>query len=203
MQPVQTSAGNGRRYAPLSAIERAFGGVRRRRPATPAPEPVKRQENPAGPVAAARTWFALIRGKGDLAAAWPLTDPALRRSAVEGWLAANSSHPALEGQDGAALIDALNIDRPTHRLWERFADTQLREFATTWSNVDLRLWGWASKPRPYAPDYEIAVLFEGDGEPGVEDACLKGLQLILHHVAGRGWLVAGFAGPMASVPRVM
>jgi hypothetical protein len=176
MRSVTISAANERRLAPVATLK--------------------------GPVAAANRWFELIRRHGDFAAAWPLTDPELRRSAVAGWIDANWSLPALEGQDGAALIDALNVDRPTHRLWPHFAQTQLREFASTWRNIDLDRWNWANKPRPYSPDYEIAVLFDADGQAVGEAGLLAGLQLILHHVAGKGWLVAGFAGPIASVPTV-
>jgi len=58
-------------------------------------------------------------------------------------------------------------------------------------DVDLAKWAWASRPRPVAPDHEIAMVTEaGDGTLIEEPTVLKGIGLLMHHTGGV-WLVAG------------
>jgi hypothetical protein len=169
---------------------------------TQTPEEMAAQYGPEGPVATARMWLEAILAKGDLDAAWRLTDLELKQTAVGAWYDANTSHPALAGEDRGVLLEALCVDEPNHSLWLPFATTQLREFRETWKNVDVSKWGWASHPRPLSPGYEIAMFVEAEGEAWTAEAdmLVNALQIIVHHVPGTGWLVSGFAEPLAPAP---
>jgi hypothetical protein len=144
---------------------------------------------PGGPVAAARRWLTAVLTDRDLRAAWRLTDPDWRRELAEAWLAANAAHPLVARYRSATTASKLAQAHGHDPLWRAFAATQLREFTHQWGAVDLETWEWASRPRPYAPGYEIALLVEALDVP--EERPVRALPLIMRHVPGVGWRMAG------------
>jgi hypothetical protein len=121
-----------------------------------------------------------------------LTDPEYRRWRAETWVAANANHMSLLSRDPAALVAALAAAPSRSALWQDFADTEVRQFRAAWSRVDTEKWGWASRPRPHAPGYELVVFTPTDGVARriEETTLIAGLQLVMHHTRD-GWLVAG------------
>ena len=129
----------------------------------------------------------------DLRAAWRLTHPDLRRQLVSAWVEANKNHPHLRPRDYAELTVRLAEVDSSDPLWDGYAMTQLREFGERWSHIDLKTWGWGTDPRPLAPDRELAILVDVEGEYGVleRDAALPGLGFVMQLTEGR-WLVVDF-----------
>ncbi|MDP9399373.1 MAG: hypothetical protein M3P39_00070 [Actinomycetota bacterium] len=147
---------------------------------------------PGGPVATAGAWLELVAVRRDLDAAWPLTDPAFRRRLAQAWATASRQHALLAGADHALLVEELCAEEPAgDASWRAFADAQVREVAQRCRWVDLTGHGWASRPQPESPGYELVVLTD-HGEDCVleEPAVLPAFGLLMHHHPVRGWLVA-------------
>jgi hypothetical protein len=72
----------------------------------------------------------------------------------------------LHGRDPDKLVAELVAVPSNHSLWEEFAETQIREFQTVWSYVDLNTYGPGSDPRPAGPDQE-GVVFVDTTQPGL------------------------------------
>lgn len=148
-----------------------------------------------GPIAAAHAWLRLVLSDRDFTAAWPLTDPELRRTLARAFLDARQPPPPQSTID--MLVDALaSATRPDDAAlaewWDHFGETTLTAFAATWDYVDLERWGWLSWPRPVSPGLELAVI--ADAEPG---AVLDEGPVTVRHIAfgmryapEDGWLVA-------------
>ena len=147
---------------------------------------------PAGPVVSAGAWLELVAVRRDLDAAWPLTDPAFRRRLTKSWTAAARHHPLLADADPALLAEELCAEQPpAGARWRAFADAQVREVAQRCRWVDLTGQGWASRPEPESPGFELVLLADA-GEDCVleEPAVLPAFGLLMHHHPVRGWLVA-------------
>lgn len=149
-----------------------------------------------GPVVAATAWLEAVLGARDYAAAWRLTDPEYRASRARDWVLANASDPTIAGRDLNAIAAQLAEVDSRSSLWSAFAQTELEQFAAAWPHVDLDAWGWASRPRPYAPEFEVVLFIPTEAEvTQVKEATLvSGLQLLMHHTPG-GWLMAGQPEP--------
>jgi hypothetical protein len=134
----------------------------------------------------------LLLVEKDYAALWPLTDPVYRRWRAEAWIDGNSRHLLVQGRDRDALAADLATVGSTSYLWDGFAKKEIEQFGDAWSDVDLKMWGWLSRPRPHAPECEIVVLTPTGGVARrvEETTLLSGLQLVMHHTS-EGWLVAG------------
>jgi hypothetical protein len=72
-----------------------------------------------------------------------------------------------------------------------------------WSHVDLETWGWASRPRPIAPGYEVALFIPTAGAMRVvtEPTLVRGLPLVMHHT-DYGSLFAGQQGDERWAPDI-
>lgn len=146
---------------------------------------------PAGPVQAATQWLKALLAERDYRRVWQLTDSAYRRWRAETWVAANASHPLVRSQEPGEIIVELAMVPSPSPMWSAFAETELRQFATAWSDVDLATWGWASRPRPLSPGYEVVLTTpENVGGKFEHPTLVGGLQIVMHHTPD-GWLAVG------------
>jgi hypothetical protein len=141
----------------------------------------------------ASRWMGEVLREGDLRSAWPLTHPTLRFRMSDAWVKANITHPLVRSREPNDLAAALAESAPMEDLWSGFAETQIAEFRSRWSDIDLDSWGWGTDPRAISPGRELAVLFDVGGEYGVmeADTPLPGLGLVME-LTDEGWLVADF-----------
>jgi hypothetical protein len=144
-----------------------------------------------GPVAAAQEWLERANA-GDFGGLWGMTDPNLRLVIAQDWIWANRTHPDFESRDIDELARGLAFDVPSGDLAESFTEIQLGKFQDIGYVADD--WGVASRPRLIAPDYELVLFIDTEGEVLVinKPTFLEtDLSLLMHSVEGR-WLVGGF-----------
>jgi hypothetical protein len=167
------------------------------------PEELQAHFGPAGPIQAATQFLESMLQQRDYAAAWRLMDPDFRRRRAEQWVEANAQHSMIVGRDLDQLVEELTMIESTSDLWPTFAGIELSTFVSAWSNVDLETWGWASRPRPIAPGYEVALFIPTEGTVRVvtESTLVHGLPLVMHYTEC-GWLFAGQQGDERWAPDI-
>ena len=147
-----------------------------------------------GAVAAARAWVRAVMDERDLAKAWPLTDPALRKVLAQHWIL--QSPPDLVGppEGWEAMADRLAEDPPNHPLWPRFAAERLARWREFWTGFSAVTWG-VKEHVEIRPDVVVVSFVEPRGKlmqlkPGPP---LEFRRLAVRRT-GEGWLLAGLDG---------
>jgi hypothetical protein len=148
---------------------------------------------PGSAFEAARAWLTAVIVDEDLAAAWTLTDPALRFCLAQAWLWEHRDEPTLAHASLELVAQALQRGG-AGLWWESFAADQVAACRESWGIVSLDSWGFLSRPRPIAPDLEL-LLLANHAETGIlitEPTMVSVLPFLMRHTAS-GWLVASFA----------
>ena len=147
---------------------------------------------PGGPVVVVADWIGAVFGDLDLRVAWRLMDPSYRLALAQAWLWANRAHPSHRGIDLDEAAAGISAAESRHPLWPPFEDSQMKEFLEL--EITFDGWGFASRPRPVAPDYELVKFLHTGTADEVfvtEPTQMMGHLFLMHHVAGR-WQMAGF-----------
>lgn len=163
------------------------------------PEELAAHFAPGGPARVVDDWIRAVFLAGDMAAAWRLMDPIFRLVVAQAWLWANRTDLSVREASLEETASALSEVDSTHPLWPSFAATELDEFREL--ELDFESWGFASRPRPVAPDYELVYLVRtGSTETVIiaEPTPVRIHPFLVHHAAGRWWM-AGF-GPAPMEP---
>lgn len=145
--------------------------------------------------------------RGDLAEAWPLTDPTLRLVLAQDWLW-NHRHelPAPEVSEGTGVTVAHHSDwdtiaqglaesPSTHELWDRFASDVIALWRQIWKGFSARSWKVAENPEVLGLDLEMVTFLDADAEPDAEPRPMRrnhaslARRFAMIHTDGE-WLVA-------------
>jgi hypothetical protein len=164
------------------------------------PDELEARLGPEGPVGAAIAWFEHVFRRNDLLAAWPLTDPQLRRYWVQYvlWILRDQ----LEGWDLEEVAGELVVDAPAHPYWPHFAHLQ-----NTWLHEQLtRLnfedgYAIAGPPRLIPPAYEVIDFLVDPDEAEIrrQDGLPVETLTVLMHSTPPGWRLLNF-GQALPVP---
>lgn len=163
--------------------------------APPDPDWLVAHFGPEGPVPVAQEWLRLVLDQGDVAAAWPLTDPNLRLALVQNLIWANQDNLGRPWSPdiGDEMAAALSQSSPTHPDWPAMQRGLLRILRGVWEgSPPPSTWG-AMRPRVVDPVHELLV-FVPDIPEGqyVQPGGTVGGYPILMSSQDDGWLVAGF-----------
>lgn len=147
-----------------------------------------------GPLESAYAWLAAVVEEGDLASAWPATDPNLRLALVQSWIWANRSRPPVSGWSREELARGLTSVRSNHPLWGLFAAKQVEKLRAWWGNPNLDEWGATIKGRVVPSEYELIRFSLIDTQAGrVPKPSGRSVgRLVLVRTTPERWVVAGF-----------
>ena len=152
---------------------------------------------PVTPQEVATTWVEAVMDRGDLRAAWPITDATLRLVLAQDWIWAHRHHPWVgHDRDWDSLARALGSAPPEHPLWPRFADEQLELWHKIWKGFDARRWQALDEPEVVALDLEIVTFVEVDSAQGRARFARR---FALRHTDD-GWRMASINGDQMFVP---
>ena len=154
-----------------------------------------------GPLESAYEWLAAVVEEGDLARAWPATDPNLRLALVQAWICANRSRPPVSAWNREELARGLTPARSNHPLWAAFAAKQMEKLRAWWGNPNLDEWGATIKGRVVPSEYELIRFspIDAKGGPVLKPSGRGEGRLVLVRTTPDRWVVAGF-GPNPPVP---
>jgi hypothetical protein len=164
-------------------------------------EEIEAHVGPGGPVQPAREWLTDMVA-GDVAAAWPKTDPTYRLVHAQAWIWANRTHPMVEPFDRDTLAAALASSSSSHPLWPNFAQSVHEEIRERYGDFTNETYGAASRPRPVGPDFEMVKLIkveEGTPLAFTGPTLVRGAVLLMHRTED-GWLVAGLGTDAPGIP---
>ena len=147
-----------------------------------------------GPLESAYAWLTAVVEEGDLAGAWPATDPNLRLALVQSWICANRSRPPVSGWSREELARGLAAPRSNHPLWALFAAKQVEKLRAWWGNPNLDEWGATIKGRVVPSEYELIRFSPVDARDArVPKPSGRGDgRLVLVRSTQKRWVVAGF-----------
>jgi hypothetical protein len=115
------------------------------------------------PQAAAMTWVEAVMDRGDLAAAWPATDPQLRLVLAQDWVWNHRHDPAIgHDADWDAIAHGLAAVPPEDPLWDRFASDVVAVWQRTWKDFSADTWGVWDQPEVLDLDLEMVTFVERD-----------------------------------------
>lgn len=145
-------------------------------------------------VAAARAWVRTVMDERDLEAAWPLTDPPLRKVLAQHWILSSSPDVVGPPEQWEALADRLAASPPVHPLWPQFARERLARWREFWQGFSAVTWGVKDRTE-FRPGVVVVTFVEPRGKlmtlrPGPP---LEFRRLAVRHTP-RGWLLAGVDG---------
>jgi hypothetical protein len=143
-------------------------------------------------------WVAAVMDRGDLAGAWPLTDPTLRLVLAQDWVW-NHRHelapPERQGMDldWDTIAAGLAASPPEHELWERFASETVGRWHQIWKGFSSRTWRVSDQPEVLGLDLEVVTFVEGEEGSTESSHHAFTRRFAMAHTDGR-WLVAGING---------
>lgn len=159
----------------------------------PSPGAVVTIADPPGSALAAQAWARAIIDCGDLAAAWPLTHPDLRRARAQTWLGTEDLVPR---RRWVSVADDLVDNGPASRHWPAFARWLIARWQTLTEWLRGR-WGVLRGVQIVAVDIELVELVTSARiAPG---AVYVSQKLTMRLVDDGIWLVAGI-GRYLAVP---
>jgi hypothetical protein len=164
----------------------------------------------ATPQAAAMAWVEAVVDRGDLARAWPMTDPTLRLVLAQDWVWSHRHElPAPDKPDGRrgvtpahshqvedwdAIARGLAACPSEHPLWDRFAADVIALWQQIWKGFSTRTWSTFDEPEVLGLDLEMVTFVETDESSGP----LRGNYAFARRFAmihtDSGWLVASVNG---------
>ena len=137
-------------------------------------------------------WLAAVLDESDLAAAWPLTDDAVRLATAQSWIMLESDRLDVGDTDRDLLATVLaDPQQPAHPLWEEFSGWRI----IRWRQVlpvfvtEREVHGTVSGDHPLAPDIEAVWITRSDGQ--VVDGAEMVVQRFLVRQTDDGWRFAG------------
>jgi hypothetical protein len=157
---------------------------------------------PGSPQAAAVAWVEAVMEDGDLARAWPLTDPTLRLVLAQDWVWNHRHDPSVgHDADWESIASGLAADPPSHPLWDRFAADVVELWQRIWKGFDTRTWGVWDQPEVLGLDLEMVTFVETGGgdlplKPGNSTLARR---FALRHTDA-GWQVASLNGAQLFEP---
>ena len=157
---------------------------------------------PRSPQATALRWVEAIMDDGDLAAAWPLTDPVLRLVLAQDWVWMHRHQPMIgHGVDWDVMARGLAACPPGHPLWDRFAAELIERWQHIWMGFSARTWAPWDQPEVLDLDVEVVTFLESHGEPVRFEPGRSAFarRFALRH-SPEGWLVASVNGDQMFVP---
>ena len=145
--------------------------------------------------AAARAWVEAAMDRGDLRAAWEVTDPNLRLVLVQHWIISRQGDPVVEGENRDALARELAASPSQHPLWDRFASDRLRRWRQFWAGFGAQTWDVSDDTQELVPGVKVVTFMEkhrllGWAKPGPPPATRR----FAVRSTPDGWLVAGLDG---------
>ena len=178
------------------------------------PDAMAADSEPGTPQAAAVRWVEAVMERGDLAEAWPLTDPTLRLVLAQDWVwnhrhelsgphGSHGSQGSAEGPEGPGLTlahhsdwDAIAqglADSPsTSELWDRFAGDTIGLWQQVWRGFSPRT-SVSEEPEVLDLDMEMVTFLDSDGGSGATGTrpgrTSLARRFAMIHTEGR-WLVA-------------
>lgn len=152
----------------------------------------------------ALAWVDAVMDRGDLSAAWPLTDPTLRLVLAQDWVWTHRHEPAIgHNQDWDEIANALAAasDPQGHALWARFADDVVKGWHQIWRGFSARTWAALDHPEVLALDLEMVTFVETGGGPVPPKPGRTAMvrRFALRHTDD-GWAVASINGEQMFVP---
>ena len=140
--------------------------------------------------------------EGDLAAAWPLTDPTLRLVLAQDWVWTHRHRPLMRQEhDWDLLARSLAACPPVHRLWPDLESELITRWHAIWKGFSARTWAAWDQPEVVGLDLEMVTFMESDGEPVRFE---PGRSAFARRFAVRhsedGWRVASVNGDQMFVP---
>lgn len=155
------------------------------------------------PQVVAMAWVEAVMDDGDLAAAWPMTDPVLRLVLAQDWVWTYRHHSMIgHEQDWEALARGLASCPSEHHLWDKFAAELIGRWHTIWNGFSSRSWGAAEEPEVISLDLEMVTFLEADGDDPVRFE--PGRSAFARRFAMRhtedGWRLASINGDQMFVP---
>lgn len=157
---------------------------------------------PATAQAVAAAWVEAVMDRGDLAAAWPLTDRTLRLVLAQEWVWDQRHGPLVGDEDDwDALADALAECPSHHWLWEPFATGLVERWHTVWKGFSARTWAVWDQPEVVGMDLEMVTFVEtgGDRPPVAPRRAAFSRRFLARHT-DEGWMVAGVNGEQVFRP---
>ncbi len=146
------------------------------------------------PQAAAVRWVEAVMGRGDLAEAWPGTDPVLRLVLAQEWVWSRRHDPAIGHEaDWDEIANGLARGPGGHALWDRFAGDLISMWRQSWSGFDPATWDVRAEPEVLDLDLEM-VTFAERGPVSEHPAGAAFARRFAMRHTGKGWLVAGING---------
>ena len=156
---------------------------------------------PGTPQAAAVAWVEAVMDRGDVAAAWELTDPTLRLVLAQDWvwsrrheLVPPGGGPEVDDEAWDDIARGLARSPSEHALWDRFAAETLALWRQIWKGFSPRTWKVSDQPEVLGLDLEMVTFVETTGEaesPGRRFALARRFAMV--HTES-GWLVASVNG---------
>lgn len=155
------------------------------------------------PQETATRWVKAVMDDGDLAAAWPITDPTLRLVLAQDWVWMHRHHPTI-GHDASwdEVARGLASCPPAHSLWDAFAEELVSRWRKIWTGFSVRTWSAWDECEVVGLDLEMVTFLERDGtspvrfEPGRSALARR---FALRHTA-EGWRMASVSGDQMFVP---
>ena len=143
----------------------------------------------------AHAWVEASMDRGDMAAAWELTDPDLRMVLVQHWILSRQGDPDVEGEDRDELARALAASPSGHRLWGQFASDRLGRWRQFWAGFGTKAWDVTDETQELTSGVVVVTFMEkhrllGWAKPGPPPA----MRRFAVRSTPRGWLVAGLDG---------
>ena len=161
------------------------------------------EPDPGSPQAAAGRWVEAVMDDGDLAAAWPITDPVLRLVLAQDWVWTHRHRPMIgHGVDWDVMARGLAACPSEHPLWDRFAGELVERWHHIWKGFSARTWAAWHEPEVVDLDVEVVTFLESPGgepvrfEPGRSAFARR---FAMRHTTD-GWLVASVNGDQMFVP---
>ena len=148
-----------------------------------------------GPEDVARAWVEAVMDRGDLGAAWPITDQALRLVLAQHWILSRQDDAEVSAEDRDSLAEALAAYPPTHPFWQSFASQRLWRWREFWGTFRTGKWDVAGERQPVATRVEVVTFMEkhrllGWAKPGPPPAARR----FAVRSTPQGWVVAGLDG---------
>lgn len=133
--------------------------------------------------------------RGDMAAAWELTDPNLRLVLAQHWIISRQEDPDVEREDRDDLATDLAASPSPHPLWDRFASDRLRRWRQFWAGFRTQTWDVIDETEELMPGVAVVTFMEkhrllGWAKPGPPPAARR----FAVRSTPEGWLVAGLDG---------
>ncbi len=160
------------------------------------------REDHDGPMETVGQLVQAVMYAGDLRSAWPLLAPNLRLCRAQQWLWVNRAHPSIERLDlekeavSLARLDSESV------LWSEFAECELSDFSSAWSDPDIRTCGIASRRR----EVEAGRIIQLVDVNGTDTAyivnratAVRGHVFLVSQVEG-DWLVSSLSGDTLPEP---